>query len=150
VGEHDSFERTLRLSLYWCVGNSESLLHLTREQVWRTYAQFNHTRMFATRGLIYEGKSDWRTELALDPPAGDPAMMIEKQYRDDSVEMVLRDPLQVIGPPNLELSAPGAERLCPHCGKPWNSPGHEIDGEPFDKNAGDDDDAPATPPAKVH
>jgi hypothetical protein len=134
AGESDCFDRTLRERLFWCVGGMEDLLHLKREEVWRTYARFNRTRLFSTRGLIYESASSSRIERLLNPQEHPASMLIEKQYRDGSVEMVVRDTMRLLGSESAELPDMSTEKICPGCGKPIASPGHEFDGEPIKEN----------------
>jgi hypothetical protein len=149
ASEFDVFARTLRNCLFWCVGSVEDLLRLQREQVWRVYVKYNHTRMFSGRGLLYEGANAARIERMLHPQEHPPSILIDKQHRDGEIEPVLRDPIRLLGGEYPELindSMP--DKLCPHCSEPLSNRKHEIDAEPTAEcknEAGDEDDSP---PAK--
>jgi hypothetical protein len=149
AGESDCFDRTLRNCLFWCVGNTEDLLHLQREQVWRIYVKYNHTRMFSVRGLL-SGANDARIHRFLHPQDHDPTILVDKQHRDGTIEPVLRDSIKLLGADSAltdeEMLA--GQKLCPLCGNPENSPGHDLDAEPTTecKEKAGDEDYP--PPAK--
>jgi hypothetical protein len=122
AGESDCFDRVLRSCLFWCAGGMDDLLRLQREQVWQVYARYNRTRLFSTRGLIYDD--------SVHRAHSEPSMLVDKQNRDGGVETVLRDPVRLLGCEEGELDGDGVEDLCPMCGKPKTAAGHELDGEP--------------------
>jgi len=131
AGESDTFDRVLRSCLFWCVGNSEDLLHLKREEVWRVYAKYNRTRLFSTRGLLYDSAAPRRIDHLVHPQEHTPTMLVEKQLRDGTVESVLRDPVRLLGAEMAEIDD-CSERLCPYCNEPVTNRKHELDATPIE------------------
>jgi hypothetical protein len=126
IGDADQFDRYLRESLYWCVGDAADLIPLKREQVWRLYEQYNKTRLFSSRGLLYQGDSDWRTLKADLPAESDPSLIVEKLHRDGSTELFVTDPIRLLGAENCDADGAAKGPLCPMCGDNIDSAAHQM------------------------
>jgi hypothetical protein len=135
-GEADTLDYYLRECLRWCVGDSKDLLRLDRNQVWRLYAQFSNTRLFSSRGMIYEATTDNRIAPLLNPQEHEPTMNIWKQYEDGSTDLLARHPAALLGTETGELPPMPGEDLCAKCGKSITD--HERIAEPNEKDDGEE------------
>jgi len=136
-GEPDVFASRLEQCVKWCVGDSSDLLRLKPEQAWQLFSRFNSARLFSARGILYLDR-ERKKRLAI-PREWSPTLQVWKQYEDGTTDMIARFAVALLG---------AGEMLCMKCKLPICD--HERTAVPIEKDTGDNDGAPATPPAKVN